>query len=198
MKIYLEERKQEKQALRSEMKQKRSCLSADEVREYSQQIIAKLPQLYPVSKAKTIMAFLSIQNEVDLLPFVNRMKEEGRRIILPRVEKDGNMVGVEFTDLQSCKTSSFGIPEPVGEAVPADEIDVVLVPGLVYDGNGFRLGYGKGYYDRFLAKLPVETFKCGICYDFQIVDDVFPHPQDISVHWIVTEKSELALDFNYF
>ncbi len=198
MKINLEDCSQERQRLRSEMKQKRSGLSADDVKEYSQRVVSRLPLLYPVSEAKTIMAYLSIQNEVDLLPFIYKMKEEGKRIVLPRTEADGNLAGVEFVDLQNCRPGAYGVLEPQGEAVPVGEIDVVLVPGLVFDGNGYRLGYGKGYYDRFLAQLPEETFRCGICYDFQVVDDVLPHPRDEKVHWIFTEKSELAIDFNYF
>ena len=77
--------------------------------------------------------------------------------------------------------------------VEVSQIDVVLVPGLVFDSSGHRLGYGKGYYDRFLSLLYPHTFICGVCYDFQVADNVFPHPGDIPMHCIVTEKSEIVI-----
>lgn len=73
-----------------------------------------------------------------------------------------------------------------------------MVPGVAFDGNGHRLGYGRGFYDRFLPGLPPSVFLCGVAYEFQIVDAVFPEEQDIPMHWIVSEQSEVAVDMRFF
>ncbi|MEA1961360.1 MAG: 5-formyltetrahydrofolate cyclo-ligase [Bacillota bacterium] len=198
MKIHMEDITPKRNELRAEMKTNRNALSSQQVEDNGKMIADRLQEVYLVSRAQTIMVFASIQNEVDLRPFIENMQQKGKRILLPRVEKDGSLSAVEFTTWESCVKSSMGILEPVGPAVPMEEINVVLVPGLVFDGAGYRLGYGKGYYDRFLKDLQSDTFKCGVCYDFQIINDVLPQPTDIPVHWIVTDKSEMGIDFNYF
>jgi 5-formyltetrahydrofolate cyclo-ligase len=121
-----------------------------------------------------------------------------RTVLLPRTKKTGDMEAVKFTGWEHILRSPYGILEPEGEAYPVDEIDVVIVPGLVFDFKGYRLGYGKGYYDRFLKQLRPEAFICGVAYEFQVVEKVFPHEKDLPVHWIVTEKSELVIDWDYF
>lgn len=186
-----------RKALRSEMKKRRQSLSQDEIKQAGQLIARALDQLNPVREAKTIMCFQTIRNEVDLGLFMQEQLQKGKKILLPRVEEDC-IVAVEWQGDAECRISSFGISEPIGEAYPAEEIDVVLVPGLVFDARGYRLGYGKGYYDRFLPQLRSNAFKCGVAYEFQIVDNVFPHEGDVPVHWIVTEQSEVLIDADFF
>lgn len=187
-----------RKALRSEMKKRRQSLSQEEIKQAGELIARALDQLNPVQDAKTIMCFQAIQNEVDLGLFMQEQLQKGKKILLPRVDGD-RIVAVEWQgDATNSRISSFGIAEPSGEASPAEEIDVVLVPGLVFDARGYRLGYGKGYYDRFLPQLRSNAFKCGVAYEFQIVDNVFPHEGDVPVHWIVTEQSEVLIDADFF
>lgn len=153
--------------------------------------------LEPLRRAHCIMGFASIGNEVNLSPWVVALLERRKTILLPRVEKDG-LVAVKFTSWSATFPGAFGIPEPAGAKISPEEIEAVIVPGLVFDAQGYRLGYGKGYYDRFLKLLPSTTFICGVCYEFQVVDDIFPHCGDIPVHWIVTEKSELLIKGDFF
>lgn len=187
-----------KTQLRKDMSKKRENLHVEDVKKLSEQICTRLYELHPLKGAKSIMGFVPIRNEVNLMPFLEQQMKSGKTILLPRVEDNGEMLAVEFKGWDKTKISSYGIAEPVGEPYPEDKIDVVLVPGLVFDGNGYRLGYGKGYYDRFLPRLKNNAFKCGSCYDFQIVEDVFPHEKDIPVQWILTDKSELGIDWDYF
>ena len=82
----------------------------------------------------------------------------------------------------------FGILEPIELAkITYKSIDMVLVPGVIFDKNGYRLGYGLGYYDRFLNKLP-KAVKVGLCFDFQVMDKVPREEHDIPVDYIVTDK----------
>ncbi len=184
--------------LREQMAQKRASLLPVQAEEYSQQIIEKLWALNPIVNARAVMVFASMGNEVNLDILIKDWVNRGNTILLPRVEPGRRLVAVEFKGWQHTQCSAFGIREPQGEAVDPADIDVVIVPGLVFDGRGYRLGYGKGYYDRFLKLLTADTFKCGVCYDFQVIDDISPHVNDVPVHWIVTEKSELAVDWDFF
>ncbi|CFX90463.1 5-formyltetrahydrofolate cyclo-ligase [Syntrophomonas zehnderi OL-4] len=183
--------------LRSRMIRRRQELSIEEKVNAQTKIMDTLSQLVPIQTAQTIMAFAAIRNEVDVSAFLEVQQQSGKTILLPRVE--GNeLAAVKWEGWQETTVSSFGIAEPVGSAFPSQEIDVVLVPGLVFDGNGYRLGYGRGFYDRFLSSLRSDTFKCGICYEFQVVDNIYPHERDVPVHWIVTEQSELLIAGEFF
>lgn len=188
-----EKRKQ----LRQEMMEKRSRLLPEQVEQMSRQICHKLSELKPVQDARNIMGFTSIRNEVLLMPWLEEISAQ-RKILLPRVETDGNMSAVEFHGWDKIKKGSFGIAEPLGEPFNPANIDVVLTPGLVFDYQGYRLGYGKGFYDRFLKRLRPDAFICGVGYEFQVVENIYPHEADVPVHWIVTDKSELGIDWNYF
>ncbi len=183
--------------IRNEMKKRRLALEQEETAQASQAIIRTLNELSPIHKAQTIMAFAAIQNEVNLMPFFEEQRRYGKNILLPRVEGD-QIAAVEWQGQQAGSISPFGIYEPFGDAYPLEKIDVVLVPGLVFDAKGYRLGYGKGFYDRFLPMLRSNAFKCGIAYEFQVVDNVFPHSGDVPLHWIVTEKSEVLIDEGFF
>lgn len=183
--------------LRRQMKTRREQLSGKEVQEYSSIITHKLMELEPVRKARNIMFYSSIRNEVDVRSLIESQSMFST-VLLPRVEENGDMAAVKFTGWEQTCHSSYGILEPQGEAYPVDKIDAVIVPGLVFDFKGYRLGYGKGYYDRFLKQLRPGAFMCGVGYEFQVVEKTFPHEQDLPVHWIVTEKSELVIDWDYF
>ncbi|NLV22786.1 MAG: 5-formyltetrahydrofolate cyclo-ligase [Syntrophomonadaceae bacterium] len=186
-----------KAILRSEMKEKRKLLAPEQVQQAGITIARRLNDLLPVQKARTIMGYAPMQNEVNLESFYEQQHQLGKTILLPRVEGD-QIKPVEWQGWPETKVSSFGIREPLGDAYPLAEIDVVLAPGLAFDAGGFRVGYGRGYYDRFLPGLRSHAFKCGICYEFQVVDSVFPHENDVPMHWIVTEKSELVINWDYF
>jgi 5-formyltetrahydrofolate cyclo-ligase len=78
--------------------------------------------------------------------------------------------------------------EPAGDAYPIDKIDVVIVPGVAFDRAGFRIGFGKGYYDRFLSRLRPETYTLGVAYHFQLLDDVGPLPHDWPLQKVITDN----------
>lgn len=187
-----------KKQIRKEMKDKRLELSPERISEYSEQIYERLRELKPIREAEVIMGFASIKNEVELMPYMDKLRAEGKTILLPRVEEDGNMVAVEYLGIDKMKLSSMGILEPEGQAYAVEKIEAVLVPGLVFDANGYRMGYGAGFYDRFIPLMKENAFRCGVCYEFQVIDDTYPHEKDVPVHWIVTNKSEVGIDFDFF
>ncbi len=187
-----------RQALREDMKLLRSRMTSQEVKDSSQRIADRVLELEPIRRAKTIMGFSSINNEADPWTLLVLLKDGGKTILLPRVNKARKLEAVEYTSPQKLHKGRYGILEPEGEAFPPQDIDVVLVPGLVYDARGYRLGYGAGYYDRYLTVLRRDAFKCGICYEYQVVDDIHPCGADVPVHWVVTDRSELVINWDFF
>lgn len=186
-----------KAGLRKTILHARQVLSPAEVEDKSSWIIKRLKELEPLRHARIIMAYSPIRNEVDLRPYLEELLEQGKTILLPRVDNE-MLQAAAFHGWDKCQTSSLGIKEPAGPGWPLPEIEAVLVPGVAFDGNGHRLGYGRGFYDRFLPELSPSAFLCGVAYEFQIVDSVFPEERDKPVHWIVSDRSEVAVDMRFF
>jgi len=184
-------------ALRAQMGEKRGLLSEEQVKESSWQISRRLKQLPVIQRAQTVMGYYRIGNEVDIVSFLKELHGE-KTVFLPRTTINGDIEPVKFENEDFTRKGRLGIIEPIGEPCDPGDLDVILVPGLVFDYKGYRLGYGKGFYDRFLGRIRKDAYICGIAYDFQIVETVLPLPSDIPVHWIVTEKSEVAVDWKYF
>ncbi len=187
-----------KEDIRQNMLIRRAALNMSVVEINSAAICHKLDELKAIYQARTIMGFYGINQEVRIMPFLEEKQNQGKTILLPRVEKNGHLSAVKYGGLDQTRSGSFGIMEPVGEPYPPENIDVVIVPGLAFDYRGYRIGYGKGYYDRFLPGLRKDVFLCGVCYDFQIVENIFPQSGDIAVQWIITEQSELMVKWEFF
>lgn len=187
-----------RRSLREEMKGRRSQMTQEEVRAASDKIAARVMELEPVKRARTLMGFSSINQEVELWSLLNNCQKAGKKVLLPRVRADKKLEAAEYTSREELIPGVYGILEPTGATHPEQDIDVVLVPGLVYDAQGYRLGYGAGYYDDFLPRLRKDTFICGLAYEFQVINNVYPHERDIPVHWIVSERSELVLNWDFF
>lgn len=134
------------------------------------------------SGADTFFVYRSFRDEADTRELIAILKAMGKRVFSPRVE-GREMVAVE--DKGRYALSRFGIEEPIGEAYPGD-FDVTVLPLLAVDEAGHRLGYGGGYYDRFLRGK--ETLKVGYCYEFQVLDKVPFEDCDVSVDMICTER----------
>lgn len=194
----MEEGSESKKKIRQEMLRKRGDLSPAEVDLFSKEIAARLVELEAIKKARVVMGFMSIRNEVDLWPFLEVFRQEDKTVLLPRVMDHESIQAIPFQSKGALQKSPYGILEPVGSSYDPAQIDVVLVPGLAFDYSGHRIGYGRGYYDRFLPLLGKHTFICGVCYEFQVIASVYPDENDHAVDWIVTERSELMINERFF
>ena len=144
-------------------------------------------------EAGLILFYGSFGNEVDTWGMMEEAKESGKRIALPRVnEVSGDLLALEIGDLRrDLHTGYKGIPEPRLDAsrqVREDEIGLIVVPGLVFDDQGYRLGYGRGYYDRFLFSLSRKVPSIGLAFDFQVVPALPVSPRDFPLDLIITDK----------
>jgi 5-formyltetrahydrofolate cyclo-ligase len=134
------------------------------------------------------MAFWSFGSEVDTGELLRRLRAAGLRVALPRI-RDGEVEPAGFEPGGALAPTSFGAMEPASTAaVDPERIDVVLTPGVAFDRRGNRVGYGRGYYDRLLARIRAEAATIAIAFDLQVVDQVPAGRGDRRVDVIVTES----------
>ena len=166
-----------KDEVRTLAKARRRALSISERADANAIITDKVVEF--IGSGKRVLAYYSYNNEVDTKDMIRRLKDNGNVVYLPRVHGDGLEV-VEYKD----EVMTDKLYEPDGQAVNVT-LDVVIVPLVAYDRNKYRLGYGKGYYDRFLSTNKAK--KIGIAYKTQEVEDVFHEAHDIKLDVIVNE-----------
>jgi 5-formyltetrahydrofolate cyclo-ligase len=182
----------QKKKIRREMRRLRDSLSLDDIRSKSGAIESRLMQLLDEQKARSIMFYIAFDSEVRTQNCITRAIRDGKTAIVPVCPADGRreLLPSRLLDLQSeVAEGMFGIPEPKPEfqrPFPPEKIDLVVVPGLAFDRRGYRIGYGGGYYDRFLARCP-QALHVGLAYEIQIIDSAFPSEWDVPVHRIITE-----------
>lgn len=175
----------DKKTLRKLIQEKKSGMSPQQILGASLRLAELLLQHPLYQQAETIYGYLPINQEVRTEGILLRAMNDGKRIALPKIAGD-EMRFFYMDDLAYAKKGYAGILEPPADARLAEETAaLVLVPGLAFDKTGNRVGYGKGFYDRFFAKEPKHP-KLAVCYDFQIVDrleaDEFDVPVD-AVLW---------------
>lgn len=177
----------EKSVLRQKMLKQRLSMNADEIACFSKQISERLMALQVVQDAVCLMAFYPHKNEPDLQEVINACLDMDKKVSLPYVLKDGHMLAVDYHENSVMKNNIYGIPEPVRDMDSEQQmLDVVFVPGIVFDESLNRMGFGKGYFDRFLVK--TDAVKIGVCYESNIVDKIPTDAHDIKMDIIVTEK----------
>lgn len=151
----------------------------------SAEILAAL-EVHPAFRAASIvLLYYSLKDEVDTHEFVRKWSRE-KLILLPVVTGEELELRV-FTGPEDLATGAYGIGEPTGELfTDYAAIDLAVIPGVAFDAAGNRLGRGKGYYDRLLPRL--TAFKAGICFPFQLVEEVPAEPFDIRMDAIISLK----------
>jgi len=169
----------DKNSLRKWAKEERAKL---DIKALSKKLAQKLKETEEYKNAKNIMIFYPLKDEVDLLELTN---DRAKTFYLPKIDGD-NLFCCKFDKNTELCESCFHTKEPVtGQAIFTPPPDLVIVPALAADKNNFRLGYGGGFYDRFLSK--TKTFKI-VCLPKQfIVETVYPEEFDIPVDKVITE-----------
>lgn len=179
--------KQAKRAVRREVLAARDAISADERAAMSAAIAQRLLGLPEAEDAATVMAFWSFGSEVDTARLIDRLVAEGRVVALPRIE-DADVVPVAYQPGDPMAATTFGAMEPTaGRALGPDQLDLVVVPGVAFDRDGNRVGYGGGFYDRLLPRLRPGVPAVGVAFGLQVVGRVPSGGTDRVVDTIVTE-----------
>lgn len=184
---------QKKEELRKKYLKERSEIPQNKISSWSKKInkqFLKLPQL---ETAKKVMAYASMRKEIETFDLMEELLDQGYLLYLPYTRKDQIDLGTaRISDLDSdLKEGVYGVQEPTArirdEEVPED-LDLIIVPGACFTPEGYRIGYGGGYYDSFLSKHANGALKVGFCYDRFIVDSIPVEEHDVPVDLIITEK----------
>lgn len=161
-----------KTTIRTEISALRKAMSAEEVHDFSQQIIQKLEKDAVFQSAQHVLLYSSIQNEVTISQLMEKYNTT-KQFYLPVVIGKGEMEIRPYTPETELHAGKFGITEPTGNAIPQHTIDLIICPGVAFDHLRNRLGRGGGYYDRYLSEAKNCTIYA-VAYDFQILRHALP------------------------
>jgi len=177
----------DKKALRREIGAKKRALSAAEIESRSAILAGKLYNTEQYRDCQSLYAYLSFNQEVRTNPIIERAWADGKRVAVPKVVGD-EMVFIWIDSFEGlAPQGAFHIPEPVEDGpVACDERALILMPGLAFDPEGHRVGYGGGYYDRYLAAQPHHP-TVALCYDFQLYDHLDVDAYDVPVDVVITD-----------
>ncbi len=177
----------DKRTLRSAVRKQRAALSDEEIRAASDILTQKLLSHPAYRSCKTLYVYMSYKSEVRTDKIVDAALADGKVVAIPKVEGD-HLAFYRIKSLDDAVPGFKGIPEPDASCDPINDRDaLVLTPGLAFDAEGRRLGYGGGFYDRFLISEPHPTI--AICYDLQLVDRVPANDLDVPIDYVLTPSS---------
>ncbi len=179
----------DKKHLRQKLRNQRNQLTKGEVQTRSATIIARIMALDVYQHAQIVACYVSVGCEVDTRAFLDWALVAGKQIAVPVTLGEGCMVFQRLVDLTELQPAQLGLLEPrldTKNVVSPQMLDLVFVPGVVFDRQGHRIGTGGGYYDRFLAC--TQAMRVGLAYDFQLIDAVPFDVHDVVMDIIVTER----------
>jgi 5-formyltetrahydrofolate cyclo-ligase len=188
MRIHMRRNKQE---LRRELEALRDRIPCDEKRGLDRSIQEHLLQWEVYRAATSLFCYVSFRSEVETIPIIAESISQGKIVSVPKIDLDTCRMYafiVENTDT-SLKEGAYGIPEPVQGCREVDysSLELIVAPGLAFTLSGERLGYGGGYYDRFMEIHNHPTI-CALTYDRMILDEIPVKDHDISVDYVITES----------
>ena len=192
---YIKDKTDMKTQIRHKFLNMRNNLSADEAAAAENAVCENFFAcgLEKIPSGQSIMLYSSFKNEIGTPLIINRLFESGIKVILPATI--GNVIKIyEYCGSDSMKRDSFGILCPDESKCPQaspESIHTVIVPGVVFDRHGNRIGFGKGCYDRFLPKIP-DAIKIGLCYDFQIAESLPFDENDVAMDFLLTESGLIS------
>ncbi len=177
--------KEEKKILRTKVRRLNNQISFAQKERYSASVLEKIEKLDVFIRSKTVLLYWSMDHEVFTHDFIEKWSKE-KKILLPVTLVD-ELELREFTGKQNLqKATKLPLYEPIGEGFNKyGEINLAIVPGMAFDRHGHRLGHGRGYYDKLLLKM--TAYKIGICFAFQLFDDI-PHEDfDVNMDLVISK-----------
>jgi len=183
---------EEKERIRKEILANRRRLSEETVTGKSRKIKKSLFELPEFEKAKTVMFYVSKGREVRTEEMIRESLKMGKKVAVPisKVEKRDLLPSL-LTDYGELVPGTYGILEPrerEQRAISLEEIGLIIVPGVAFDRQGNRIGFGRGFYDNFLGKVPANVFRLGLAFQLQVVEELPFEERDVPMDGVVTEK----------
>lgn len=182
----------DKKALRKRIAEQKRAMTPEQIEAASQRLAERLFQTDAYQNALSIYGYLSYNQEIRTFPILRRAMIDGKRVAVPKVYGD-EMRFIWMDDLSLVAPGYYDIPEPIADGpVADDELALMLMPGLAFDPEGHRVGYGGGFYDRYLAAHPDHKL-VALCYGFQLVDHLDCEAHDIPVHRVIPDEETRAV-----
>ncbi|MBI3282613.1 5-formyltetrahydrofolate cyclo-ligase [Candidatus Curtissbacteria bacterium] len=178
-----------KLSLRKQYIDRRNKLSEEEFLRKSERIEKRVLDLDEMKKAKSVSCYISINNEVDTAQIINSLVKKGVLVYVPKYFY-GKWVFSRFESWEKMQGGYKNIFEPEDLILADSDFDVSIIPGVAFDKNGVRLGYGLGVFDKLLAGS--KAYKIGLAHDFQIVDEIPREKHDLVMGMVVTERRTLV------
>ena len=179
-----------KAELRERLLAQRAMRTPAEIEQHSVVIAAYVCALPAFCVSHTVMVYMALPQEVQTRQIIAQAHQAQKRVAVP-VIRGQELVAVALSEAPAqLRRGRFGILEPCGtlHVIQPQEIGCIAVPGIAFDARGGRLGFGKGYYDRFLKQLPATTYRYGLAFGIQMVPCVPQALHDVCMHGIVTEQ----------
>ncbi|MGN0233141.1 MAG: 5-formyltetrahydrofolate cyclo-ligase [Bacteroidaceae bacterium] len=176
-----------KKELRNLVREQKAAHSTAELHNWSEQACRRVCRLALWNKAKSVLLYHPLPDEVDISILLQEAHSQGKRVYLPVVTGPESIEVREWLPETEMQTGTFGISEPQGEEITQEEyarIDLAIIPGMAFDEQGHRLGRGKGYYDRLLTHIP-QVHRWGICFPFQYLNNIPHEPHDINMEKVI-------------
>lgn len=182
---------EEKKLIRKQIFKLRKECTDSQVEAWSRQIAQKVAELPEFQSAQKILAYADYNHEVMTGFIIEEAWKQGKEVAVPKVVGQ-DMVFYKLTDFSQLEKGYFGIPEPARGEIVQWEDAMMVMPGVAFDKENHRVGYGGGFYDRFLEKHP-QVRRVAVAFEFQMLPEVPTEPTDISPEIIVTEQSAYHL-----
>lgn len=174
----------DKALLRKSIRQQKRAMSEAQIQEKSAALKSLFIQSEQYKNAATIYGYLPYNQEVRTVPILKQAIRDGKKVAVPKVFGD-EMRFIYIEDFSQVSNGYAGIPEPIADGPEAnDATALMLMPGLAFDTQGHRIGYGGGFYDKFLEKEPDHP-KVALCYDFQMLDHLEVQEHDVPVDLVI-------------
>lgn len=176
-----------KRQVREVMRERRNDLQPEIKSKLDAHICDQLVELVRERNSHTVHCYLPMDGEIDIRPFIEYLLSVEAIVVCSKTLQDRQLEHYRLFDLDRVETGFFGTSHPLGDEAYTGDFDLIIVPGLAFDSEGYRLGYGGGYYDTFLAEHP-NAYTVGVAYPFQLVDQVPTEPHDAILDQIIVPK----------
>lgn len=174
----------DKKSLRKKIREQKQAMSGEQIEIASKELMQMFLQTELYQKAKTLYGYLPYNQEVRTVPILEQALADGKKVAVPKVYGD-KMKFIYLSDLTRVEVGYAGIPEPIADGPEGDDpTALVLMPGMAFDREGHRIGYGGGFYDKFLAEEPNHP-TIALCYDFQMVEELPTEEFDVPVDMVL-------------
>lgn len=186
--------KEEKQVLRNKILEIRDSLNNNEKELIDNKIFNELINTDLYKRSINIFIYISFSNEINTRNIIEKAFKDKKNVFIPKVYKDDKLMkAIKLNSIDELKKNSMGILEPIDDSnyIEKENIDLIVVPGVVFDKECNRIGYGGGYYDRYLKDIKSKKNKIALAYDLQIVDKIESEVHDIKVDYIITNTRAL-------